>query len=231
MVDRSSSWNDGRLFLTFDIDWAHDDIIRDCVALVEEAGVKATFFITHESPIIDELRGNDLFELGIHPNFNGILNGTDTENNAEKIMRHIKAVIPEATAVRSHSTTYSSQLCNVFAQNGLTHDCNFFVPDYSEIYLKPWRNMLGITMVPYFWEDDVAFADESVGPISDLWGRKGLKVFDFHPIHVFLNSPSPKIYNETRHLHQNPEALRSLRYEGFGVRDQLLQILRLNKQI
>ena len=83
---RISSWDGEKLFLTFDIDWAHDDIIRDCVALVEDAGVKATFFITHESPIIDELRGNDLFELGIHPNFNGILNGTDTENNAEKII-------------------------------------------------------------------------------------------------------------------------------------------------
>ena len=43
--------------------------------------------------------------------------------------------------------------------------------------------------MPYFWEDDVAAAyDEHLGEIEGLTQRKGLKVFDSHQIHVFLNS-------------------------------------------
>lgn len=230
-ADNPLSWGSDTLFLTFDIDWAHDDVIRDCQLLLDEASVCTTFFITHDTPVIDELRANARFELAIHPNFNHLLDGTSKEYSAEQVIQSLKSIVPEATSVRSHSTTFSSQLCSLFVRYGLTHDSNFFVPDFSGINLKPWRNWLGMTMVPYLWEDDVAFSDDSVNNVLSLVKQEGLRVFDFHPIHVFLNSESPDRYNKTRALHQKPEELIKYRYEGYGTRSRLIELLELSKKL
>ena len=44
-----------RLFLTFDIDWACDEVLADTVRLVEAAGVMATWFVTHDTPLLERL--------------------------------------------------------------------------------------------------------------------------------------------------------------------------------
>ena len=228
-VSNRSSWDEEKIFLTFDIDWAHDDIIQDCQQLVEITGASATFFVTHNTSVIDELRIHPQFELGLHPNFNHILEGNNKDTSAEQIIHRLKSIVPEATSVRSHSTTFSSNICALFMENGLTHDSNYFIPDFSEIILKPWKNWIGVTMVPYLWEDDVACLDDSCSPVLSLVGRRGLRVFDFHPIHVFLNSESIDRYNQTRGLHHNPKELIKYRYEGYGTRNRLLELLELAK--
>ena len=73
-VDNASSWEDS-IFLTFDIDWVHDSLLAETIDLVEQARVKATWFVTHDTPLLDRLRANQKFELGIHPNFNFLLEG------------------------------------------------------------------------------------------------------------------------------------------------------------
>jgi len=57
------------IFLTFDNDWAHNDIIKDTVNLVEEFNVCATFFVTDNIPQLERIKANSNFTLGIHPNF------------------------------------------------------------------------------------------------------------------------------------------------------------------
>lgn len=42
--------------LTLDIDWAPDFIIDEVVSILVKNNVKATWFITHNSPAIDRLR-------------------------------------------------------------------------------------------------------------------------------------------------------------------------------
>ena len=66
-------------------------------------------------------------------------------------------------------------------------------------------------------------------PIEDLVIRSGLKVFDFHPIHIFLNTENLKRYDQTRSIHQKPEELIKHRFSGFGVRDQFIKLLELSK--
>lgn len=70
---KSSRSITGTLYLTFDIDWACDGVLADTIDLVEEADVCATWFVTHDTPLLKRLRENPKFELGIHPNFNNIL--------------------------------------------------------------------------------------------------------------------------------------------------------------
>ena len=227
VVDDKSSWQD-QIFLTFDIDWAQDSILHDTIDLVEEAGVAATWYVTHETPALERLRSIRNFELGIHPNFNFLLEG-DVRNgrNMTEVVERLLTLVPEAKSVRSHSMTQSSGLLVVFEKHGLTHDVNHFIPAHSGIRLSPWLIWNGLCKVPYFWEDDVACMHGRKDNMIDLALRPGLIVFDFHPIHIFLNTEHLDRYERTRHLHNNTEELIKHRYEGVGTRTRLVELLKL----
>lgn len=225
-----SSW-ENKIFLTFDIDWAHDEILADSIDILERQDVSATFFVTHNTPVLERLRENPKFELGIHPNFNFLLQG-DARNgsDANEVIDRLLDIVPEARSVRSHSMTQSSRLLDMFFQKGLTHDCNSFVPAMINFELKPWKCWPGLTNVPHFWEDDLAwfYEDDSVFE-RGYEDRKGLKVFDFHPIHVFLNTQKLDLYEITREIHSDPEKLIHFRNEGGGARLNLLSLLGLEE--
>ena len=217
-------------YLTLDIDWAHDDILADAIDLVEEYQVPATWFVTHGTPLLSRLRSNPDFELGIHPNFNFLLSGDDRAGrDVDEVVDRLLVIVPEAKCVRSHSTTQSSGLLDLFARRGMSHECNSFIPVQSGIELKPWRLWTGLTRVPYFWEDDVAclYGGEKAPPMSRLVGLAGIKVFDFHPVHIFLNTENMQRYEHTREWHGFPQQLLAHRYVGEGTRTRFLELLHL----
>lgn len=198
--ERAETW-EGRLFLTVDLDWAPDWAIADCLDLVEEARVAATIFVTHDTPLLARMRANPRIELGLHPNFNPLLDGLSSQGSAETVMRGLQRIVPEARAVRSHSMTQSSRLLDVFLRCGITHESNHFVPAHTGIALKPYRHWKqDLVRVPYCWEDDVDLAFGSPLPILSVAAGEGLKVFDFHPIHVALDTVSLAHYEAARGL-------------------------------
>ncbi|QNI75221.1 hypothetical protein [Synechococcus sp. MVIR-18-1] len=212
--------------LTFDIDWACDEILADCINLVESYNIPATWFVTHDTPLLSRLRDNNNFELGIHPNFNNLLNGPCNTQSIDKIIDDLLNLVPEAVSVRSHSMVQSSRLQDVFSKKGLIFDCNHFIPEQSKIVLKPWSLWNGLIKVPHFWEDDV-FCLYPKGTEPDLLlSREGLKVFDFHPIHVFLNTESIERYENSRNVHHDASQLIDYRFPGHGVRNQLLNLIK-----
>ena len=214
--------------VSFDIDWAHDDILADTIDIVEKANVNAVWFVTHSTELLNRLKRNPLFELGIHPNFNGLLDG-DFRNGrtVTEIVDCLISIVPEAKCIRSHSLTQSSRLSQIFLSRGLTHDANDYIPASSGITLQPWRLETGLIKVPYFWTDELACYKDTCLSMFELVSRSGLKVFDFHPIHVFLNTEHLDRYESTRHLHRNPAELIKHRYEGVGTRTRLLELLNL----
>ena len=221
-----ASWQ-GRVFLTFDIDWAVEGVLADTIDLVEQAGVAATWFVTHDSPILERLRSNPRFELGIHPNFNFLLEG-DGRNGATaaEVLDRLLAVVPEAKAVRSHSMAQTAVLLNLFAERGLTHDCNHFIPGEAGMELRPWRYYNGLIKVPYFWEDDVHCLLDPKPSVTALATRPGLRVFDFHPIHIFLNTEKLARYEEARPFMADAATLLERRGAGCdGARDLLGRLL------
>ncbi len=226
--DEPSTWQD-KMFLTIDIDWAHDDVLADAIDLLDRSGVCATWFVTHDTPMLERLRANPNYELGIHPNFNWLMAG-DPRNgaNAAEVIDRLVRLVPEARSVRSHSMTQSTVLLHAFANAGLTHDANHFVPASSGLELKPWYHWSGMASVPYCWEDDVfcVYRERGVAEpdVVETARRNGLRVFDFHPIHLFLNTEAIARYEQTRSLHQQPDALVAHRYEGNGARSWLTQL-------
>lgn len=219
-----------KVFLTFDIDWAHDEVLSDCIDLVERADVFATWFVTHETPLLDRLRSNPKFEIGIHPNFNFLFQlNNQCGNDAQEVIERTLVLAPQATAIRSHHMTQSSALLNLFAKNGLTHDCNHFIPITSGLDIKPWKLWNGMTRVPYSWEDDIMCIysqEESLPEMKEIiQNSNSLLVFDFHPIHVFLNTEHLDRYERTRPLHQLPSDLYLNRNRGAGARTLLMSLM------
>src|ERR1043165_3821686 len=85
-----------QLCITLDVDWARDETIYPIVELMKNAKVKATFFVTHESRLLESLDATQ-FEVGLHPNFN------DCAGDFEGPLRRLKALYPQAKGARSHS--------------------------------------------------------------------------------------------------------------------------------
>lgn len=218
----SESW-DGKIFLTFDIDWAHDAVIMDCYDLVRKYSVETTWFVTHQSDINHALAIDNQIELGIHPNFNELLMGTPGKSNL--IIEKCKELVPSATSLRSHSLAQSERLIHQFLDNGFVRMCNLFIPYINDTKVFPYYLWDGAIIVPHRFQDNASLRMKKNMPSSQLM-KRGLNVFDFHPIHVYLNTECLDRYERTRHLHHNPKELVKHRYEGFGTRSRLIQLLK-----
>src|SRR5688500_9104547 len=107
-------------YVTSDIDWAPEEVIDDFFTLLEQYKVKCTVFATHESSVIKNSNRN-LFEIGIHPNYNNCLNGGSTITR-QNVLEDILNIYPEAIGVRSHSLVQSSNLLQDFFDFGLVYD-------------------------------------------------------------------------------------------------------------
>lgn len=221
---------DDEIYLTFDTDWADDDVVRDTVELLDARGVAATIFVTHPSPALAALAGHPRIEVGIHPNFNALLESGPHDHDAAAVLAELHDAFPAAVSVRSHSLFQSSGIHHLFARRGLTFEVNQFIPAWSGVTCKPYREITGMIRVPYFWEDDVQVMAMARG-LAPAWNAaamldaKGLKVFDFHPIHVFLNTESMDRYARSRASHRDAARLVAHRFEAYGTRSFLIDLI------
>lgn len=188
--------------ITLDVDWAPDFVIDWVSNKLIENNVKATWFVTHASPAIEKLRRRpDLFELGIHPNF---LPGSTHGSAPEEILSHCMEIVPEAASMRTHDLVQSTQLLEcVMTNTPITTDVSLFLPHVEN--LQPvnyhWKGKI-LRRLPYFWEDDyeIGMPEPSFEMPALLDKVHGLKIFNFHPIHVYLNSRRCDSYNEIKKL-------------------------------
>lgn len=225
IADRSS-WSDCH-FLTFDIDWAHDAVVMETVDLVERADIAATWFVTHDTPVLERLRANPNFELGLHPNFLPLLLEGDTSKgaSAHDVLDRLLEVVPEAKSVRAHSLVQSGRLLEIYRDRGLTHECSAFIPENSGVALQPWTDWFGLIRVPYGWEDDFWFTQaRDSNPVPPA--TCAIRGYDFHPIHVYLNTDAPETYEQARPFFQDPKAMVDQRNrKAKGAADCLRAIL------
>jgi len=220
------------IFLTFDIDWAHDDVIKDTIEILNAENIKATFFITHDCEVLNELRSNKNFELGIHPNFNPLLNAESDLGSFTQVIDYLMQLMPDAKSVRSHSLVQSSRILDYFASCGLRIDANLYIPVNSDIICRPFSIWNNILRVPHFWEDDLHLLGNNTEnyDLSIFFNYEGLKVFDFHPIHVYLNTESIDRYENAKpHYHNAGELLKFRNHGADGTRQFLLDLIRESK--
>ncbi|TLD84596.1 hypothetical protein LS70_003350 [Helicobacter sp. MIT 11-5569] len=221
-----------KTFLTFDIDWASDAVLEYCINILEQANVKVTWFVTHQTPLLDRLRENPNFELGIHPNFNPLLEGDFRYgNHYAKVLEYYLNIVPEAKTMRSHCLGISSRILSEAKRLGITHESNILVPmmTYNSAggggFLKPYSNWDKLIRCPYHWADDVACMYEKRIDICSIKSN-GYFMFGFHPIHIFLNTESLNRYESARSYFKDYNLLKQ--YQGnspFGSRAILDSLL------
>ncbi len=207
---------------TSDIDWAPDELIEDTLELFDKYRVKCTFFSTHYSEILKNCN-KDLFEIAVHPNFNPLF--SDNSKSIDRIIDELLEIHPDAKGVRSHSMLQSSQLIQKFSEKGFVYESNHFLPYHSKV--KPYKLWTGMIRIPFNWEDDIHWSyghgfDDHKMDLND----SGLNIFNFHPIHIFLNTENEQRYNDAKVFYKNPSKLRTFRNSKTeGSRDLLIRLL------
>ena len=151
------------IHFTFDIDWAPDESIDKIREILNKKNIKATFFVTHATDILKDLR-NDGHEIGIHPNFN---KNSSHGSTIEKIIEHLLNIVPDARALRTHSLVQSSTLLHqIFSKYPqLKYDLSIFMHNFPLVSPFNWLSEdVKFTRINYNWEDDSAFYQNEFSP-------------------------------------------------------------------
>ncbi|MFY7787267.1 MAG: hypothetical protein ACOVQA_05275, partial [Thermoflexibacteraceae bacterium] len=211
------------IIFTSDIDWASEEVIQDTLQLFEQHEVKCTLFVTHDSKVIREC-SRKWFEVAIHPNFNPLLGGNNS-TSLDQIIDDLMELYPEAKGVRSHSMTQSTPILGKFAEKGLLYDANHFLPYQKIQAFKLWN---GMWRIPYNWEDDIHYLyQKSFDEVGMEIQTNDLYVFDFHPIHVFLNTDCEQTYQTAKPFyHDTSELAKYKNTTKKGARDMLIKLLK-----
>ena len=203
------------ILLSFDTDHLNEARMEEFLASVSWPG-SATFFCTQ----VYRCLGRTEYELAPHP----LLTGNNEWLTELKAKR---AQLPNALGWRSHSCVFSHTLAEWISCNGYayvsTHD------SFGERGIKPTRHLWGVWHVPIYYMDNLDFSRRRFAPereekpfdrsrIETACSPDGYYVFDFHPIHLMLNTPDPDWYALRRAQFLAGEKLASIRHEGYGAR-------------
>ena len=226
-----STW-EGKSILSLDLDWAIDEILEDTLDLILEAEIKATMFVTHETPVLDKMRESPLISLGVHPNFNPLLKGDPDANSPSEVFSDVMKIVPEAKVLRSHSMTHSGLWLDAYKEIGLTHLSQYYMGGLEVI--QPIKHVNGLVEVPVYFADDGYLFVEDHGKWKNPSEMQilavqpdSVKVYNFHPIHIALNSNSFTLYNSTRPDHRDWKAILGHRSFSFGMRDMFTRLIKL----
>jgi len=202
--------------VTLDVDWACDEIIEYSINLLKEYKVKATIFATHESELLRSLK-QETFEIGIHPNF---LESADHEKTVDNLLQ----IYPNAVGVRCHGCFQSTSVFRLFISRELKYDCSTYVPLVEN--LRPWIRLKELVCIPFYWCDDTLFYSGLPFDLSQLHvSKNGLKVYLFHPIHIFTNTQSEEHYRRFKPFYHEPNKLIGSRGKNEGTTTMFIQLL------
>src|SRR5207247_1284986 len=134
--------------------------------------------------------------MGVHPNF---LAGSSHGATLDEVCDHVIAMNPKSRFYRSHCFYETSQVADAFRKRGFEFDSNLNLASQSA--LRPFVHPTGLVRYPQFFGDGNWFthhAKEGVDRLMPLVAAPGLKIFNFHPLHVCLNTPDQAYYQAFR---------------------------------
>ena len=195
---RPETW-EGKRILSLDVDWAPEPVLENVIERLKVSGIKFTLFVTHESEVLKRNYKEEKIEWGLHPDFNPLLKQEKGAKSPSETIAALKEIVPQAEVLRSHSMTHSGSWLGIYKEAGITHLSQYYLPDCETI--SPIAHLNGIVEAPVYFADDGLLFNSRLneGKISETAARirkpgSFLKVLNFHPIHVFLNSGSMEAY-------------------------------------
>ena len=202
------------LCITMDMDWAPDEVIDHSMAILDRFNIKATLFMTNKTDA--SVKGH---ELALHPNF--------TSLDLEKHFQERLELFPDAKGTRSHSFFFTERFRPIYEKLNLEYESNVMM--YRQNKIAPYYMSPSTLEVPLFWMDNFYMEMEKdrsfIFPEAEL-DAAALTVFDFHPVHVFLNNNSMELYNDAKKYYHEPKELEKYRNtKSKGTEDYLVQLL------
>ena len=152
----------------------------------------------------------------------------------QEIISECLTYAPDAWCMRTHALVQSSPLLyEIFSKfPQLKLDVSLFMHRSAFAHKVKWDfDGISFDRLLYNWEDDAQFPHFVSGTIPDLFFGD-LTVFNFHPIHVFLNSTDGGEYSKLKN-HQSHLPLSALdkniaaRYvsQDLGTQSYLMEVL------
>lgn len=177
-----------RIFITVDVDWAPDYMLRHFLSLLEPYDVGVTLFATHDSPLLQGVAAAGRHEVGVHPN---LLPTSSQGAGIDAVLNAVMRWYPQAIGCRFHILNFSYRDLMKLPKKGIRYDVSRLM--YNASHLHPvYHRDLDLTLIPYMWEDGVCEnAGDEVSIDSMRLDTPGLKVLNFHPMNVFINGPDP----------------------------------------
>ena len=211
---------------TSDVDWADEEVIKYTIDLFKKYETPITFFVTHKSKVIEKYCKKK--DLGIHPNF---MKGSTQGNNYKSVIKHCLKLVTNTKWCRSHGYYENTSVLKEIYNQGIRND---FYWSNMESDLMPYKHFTGITRYPVFFDDSVYLRlnkeerKRNIELMFKLLSTQGLKIFDFHPIHIYLNTPSQKYYENFK-KHYDGKDIDKFVFKGKGIRTLLIELLRCLK--
>ena len=204
--------------LTFDIDWAPDYMLEYLYKEISREDVKATFFLTHSSQMVKKIINN--YDFGIHPNI------TDLTKAKEQTLQ-IKKLFPPTKKIRAHKLITNSQIMKIWSEMKFRIVSNYLMLGYRSI--SPIQLPFGLKEVPIFFMDDLwvyggmnTLDQEQIKEIAD---SKSIFVFDFHPVHIYMNTCELKTYDKIKNNMSDENYVNNYRNKGFGCNSMLRTLI------
>lgn len=209
--------------LTFDTDWMTEDTLARFLAEFAVPG-DATFFCHDVFPCLAATR----HEVCPHPFI------TDLAAWQAPLTELTRRLGRAARGVRPHSCVFSHMI-----GVGL-HELGFdYVSQANGMYQPghtPMRHPWGLWELPIYYMDNMDFwmganwpalAHEPFSPawIEQSLSDAGLYVFDFHPLHIALNTSSPQDYQRVKaRIIDESVSPFDLTFPGRGARTYFLEL-------
>ena len=198
-------------------------MIKDLLDIFRRNRIPLTVFVTHESKIIEkEYSGRRRRFVGLHPNF---LKGSTHGEDYMDIISNVVNIWGDARGFRSHSFYDHNRISDEFVRRGFKYVSNLSLDLQPDIV--PLRHVSGIIRFPLFFEDYGYLSRYETFNFSELVNSlncNGMKIFDFHPIHICMNTPSIDYYEGFKDK-WNVSNWESFIYDGYGARSLLIDLL------
>jgi polysaccharide deactylase WbmS-like protein len=226
-MSNDASSTDSEVVLSVDVEWAHPVVLDDVVTALDERGLRATFFCTHEGISVPG------HERALHPNFrrpgNTQLDGAPPADSElgfqQQIVDAVRGFCPEAVGVRAHSLFCETELLSVYRATGLQYDSSAMLPLVAG--LTAFDRGMDIVELPVYYMDHWDLLEQVTGfELAELrLDEPGLKVVGFHPNLVYLNAATERDYLDSKAHYHDPDWLLRHRHTGRGARTLFHELL------
>lgn len=227
--------NEPIICLTFDVDWASEEALKNSYSIIEKYSYKTTFFLTHRSKFLLDLIDKNYIDSGIHPNF---LSNSSQGDNYDEVIDYCIALLPKAQSFRCHKYFDVNDITEILAKKGFKYDSNLCT--FLEI-VDPFIHRSGLIRFPIYFEDGAYLLHKQNLKFTEigrqLFYKPGLMILNIHPMHMALNTPDfyymREIKDQLSWIEWNNldcKSLEKIKYRGYGIRDFVIETFEFIKK-